>query len=134
MKLRMCVVAFSAAALVFAGFSTSASAASPPCTGGTIAPGTYNSLVITGICALPNSGTVTVNNGLTIASTGDLDGGKLGTLIVNGNITVNKGATLLLGCSADSGCGGVTNHKVTMSINAKDALAVIRITTPLAGT
>ncbi len=124
MRLRVCAVAVGVLALAFAG-ATNAAAAQDVCSGGTIAPGTYNSLQITGICALPNGGAVTVNNGMTITSTGDLDGGKLGRLTVNGNITVNKGGTLLLGCDEDSQCGGVTNHRVTMSINAKDALAVI---------
>jgi hypothetical protein len=105
---------------------TAAEAASPTtCTGGTIAPGTYTSLLIKGNCSIP-TGTVSVTKNVEIAPNASLDATfPAGTLTVGGNIVVEKHAILGLGCGASFGCQTTTSDSVTGSIIGNQALAVI---------
>ena len=104
------------------------SAAAPgasTCTGGTVAAGSYTSLTITGDCSLPDSGTVTVNGGLTIAPGASFNAMTTGTLIVRGGVTVGEGAAFALGCSPETGCDVATNDQISGGLTANQALAVI---------
>lgn len=93
------------------------------CSGGAVAPGTYSSLTITGVCAVP-SGTVTVQGNLVIAQNAGLDAHfDAATLVVQGNVHVEKNAFLLLGC-LESGCSS-TNNSVAGNVVATGALALI---------
>jgi hypothetical protein len=93
------------------------------CTGGAVAPGVYSSLTITGLCAVP-SGTVTVQGNLVIAQNAGLDAHfDAATLIVQGNVHVEKNGALLLGCLS-SGCK-TTNNRVDGNVVATGALALI---------
>jgi hypothetical protein len=93
------------------------------CTGGAVAPGTYSSLTISGMCAIP-SGTVIVQHNLSIEQNAALDAHfDAATLIVRGNVRVQKNAVLLLGCLS-SGCD-TTNNRVNGNVVASGALALI---------
>ena len=62
------------------------------CTGGSVAPGTYSSLVIAGACSI-DSGPVTVLKNLTVQPGADLYAAFSGSdLTVGGNLDVKKGA------------------------------------------
>jgi hypothetical protein len=93
---------------VFALSTTPATAdptAVPLCPGGdvTAASGTHRNLTITGqdyVATTPNAGTgLTVRGNLTIAPGACLDAFSLAPVHVSGNIFVEQGATLALGCS-----------------------------------
>ena len=93
------------------------------CTGGVVAPGTYKSLTIRGLCAIP-SGTVTVQHNLEIEQNAALDAHfDAATLIVRGNVHVEKNAVFVLGC-LESGCS-TTNNRVGGNVVANGALALI---------
>lgn len=111
------------------------------CNGGPIAPGTYQSLTVAGVCTIP-SGSVTVQGNLFIRPGALLDAmtpaslastppafGLPGSLAVGGSIFVGRGAVLLLGCGPSLPfCGsGSTLGKDTVrgSIIAVDALGVV---------
>jgi len=97
-----------------AGVASAAPPTSTTCTGtagspGSLAGGTYSSVAVTGACAV-DSGQVIVTGDVSVASNGALlaafatDGGGPGTsgLTVGGNITVDIGGTLILGCEASA--------------------------------
>jgi hypothetical protein len=70
----------------------------PTCSGGAIAPGTYNGLTVTGVCTV--MGAVTVNGNVTVADGAWLDAAYLDTqMTINGNVMVGTNSTLGLGCS-----------------------------------
>jgi len=100
------------------------------CTGGSVAPGTYSSLVIAGACSI-DSGPVTVLKNLTVQPGADLYAAFSGSdLTVGGNLDVKKGAVLVLGCEPDAfPCfndpNGVTNDVVGKNLSAQGALAVL---------
>ena len=83
------------------------------CTGGNVPSGTYDSILITGICYMP-AGTVVVRGNLTVAPGALLDAATPGdpaanpllpaTVRVNGNVRVGRGAVLVMGCSPAGGC------------------------------
>jgi hypothetical protein len=90
------------APLVLALGGSSAALAAPPghetCSGGEIAPGIYNGLIVTGTCTI--HGDVTVNGNVSVKPGAYLDAAYLGTrLTINGNVNVGSGATLGLGCT-----------------------------------
>jgi len=141
------------------GSSTAASAATPSsttCTGtsatpGSLPGGTYTSVSVTGVCEV-NAGQVTVTGDVTVASGASLvaafannDVGGTGTsgLTVDGNIDVDSGATLLLGCEAlHFACVDDPNQNnptlnspdaVMGSIDATDALGVVVHSTTIGG-
>src|SRR5579862_6740835 len=98
-----------AVVVIMAATSGAASAASDKtCSGGSIASGVYSNLTIAGTCAV-DSGSVTVQHNLTllpgatlVAVKGGVDGfgdGSLSSdLTVGGNLDVQSGAVLYLGC------------------------------------
>ena len=103
--------------------------------GGIVPPGTYSSLLITGVCYAP-AGTVLVKGNLTVAPGALLDGAaSLGdpvaspvlpaTVVVGGNVTVGRGAVLVLGCSPAGGCEGVTYDRIGGNLTAIKAQAVL---------
>ena len=72
---------------------------SSTCHGGSVAPGTYRSLVIAGACAV-DSGSVTVLRNLTVRPGADLYAAFGGSdLTVHGNLNVLKGRSWSSGAS-----------------------------------
>jgi hypothetical protein len=65
----------------------------------TAVSGTYHNLTITGNEYVPSGSSLTVTGHMTVAPGACLDAFSLGTVKVGGNILVDKGATLALGCS-----------------------------------
>jgi hypothetical protein len=106
------------------------------CTGGSIAPGKYASLTITGACTV-DAGAVTVQNGLTVEPNAELvaafGGGPM--LTVGGNLYVRANGVLVLGCEPeafvclndpDQQVGTLSSRGTVFgSIEAHNALAVI---------
>lgn len=88
-----------AAAFTMAGpIPAAAAPASLTCSGGPIAAGTYSSITVTGFCA-PDTGTVTVLKGLTIAPGGAFaSADATSTVTIGGSVDVKKGGLLILGC------------------------------------
>jgi hypothetical protein len=122
--IRVLAIALGASGLLIAGVGT-ASAQTSTCSGGIIAAGEYGTLVVTGPCELPDAGTVNVHASLTVTSTGALNGVKLSTLNVQGNVFVRAGGVLELGCSEELGCSGPSHDRIGQSVRATNALAVI---------
>jgi hypothetical protein len=110
--------------------ATAASAPNATCAGGSIAPGTYGSLKITGICLL-DSGNVVVERNVTIAAHGGLNALFSGSnLTVGRNVTVGAGALLALGCEpGDLPCmndaTGQTSHAIFGNLTVTGASLVI---------
>lgn len=73
------------------------------CAGGSIAPGTYSSLTITGVCTV-DAGSVVVQHNLTVGRNAGLiaafGGGP--TLTVGGNLYVQPYSFLVLGCEPEA--------------------------------
>jgi len=111
--------------------------------GGIIPPGTYSSMVITGVCYMP-AGNITVLGNLSVAPGALLDNGTPGdptgspapvasaVLTVGGNVTVGSGGVLLLGCTPAGACGpsvgnppGVSTAHIGGSLTAINALGVV---------
>jgi hypothetical protein len=73
------------------------------CAGGSIAPGTYSSLTITGFCTL-DAGNVSVRHSLTVEPNAGLlaafGGGP--NLTVGGNVNVRTNGVLVLGCEPEA--------------------------------
>jgi hypothetical protein len=125
----------------FGLIATAAAASAAPswahqydCTGGNVPSGTYNSILITGICYMP-AGTVVVRGNLTVAPGALLDAATPGdpkanhllpaTVRVNGNVRVGHGAVLVMGCSPAGGCTAVTYDRIRGNLTAFGALAVV---------
>ena len=125
--------------------AVSAGAAAPPsnglspfntynCSGGNVPPGTYNSVVITGVCYAP-AGTIAVRGDLTVApgalldavTPGDPAGNPLlpATVLVGGNVNVGRGAVLVLGCTPSQGCHAINSDRIGGSLTAIGALGVV---------
>ena len=111
--------------------------------GGVIPPGTYDSMVITGVCSMP-AGTIVVRGDLTVAPGALLDAVTPGdpttapavpaTVIVGGNVSVGRGAVLFLGCSPNISCPmAVTDDRIGGSLNARGALGVVVHSTTIGG-
>jgi hypothetical protein len=78
----------------------SAGAKPTTCSGGEIAAGTYDGLVVTGTCTFADDAAITVNGNLTVAPGAVLNdhAGAMGTTVhVTGNVSVGRGAVLGLG-------------------------------------
>jgi len=100
--------------LVEGAIPASAAAPAPATCGGTggspatLAGGTYSSVAVTGACAVNGgqvvvTGNVTVNAGAALVAAfaiNDIAGSGTSGLTVDGNIDVDAGGTLLLGCEA----------------------------------
>ena len=124
--------------------TASAASASPAgggraydCTGGNIAPGSYGSIIVTGICYMPK-GTIRVRRNLTVAPGALLDAVTPGdppghpvvpaTVRIGGNVFVGKGAVLVLGCSPNISCGmppGISFDRVGGNLTALGSEAVV---------
>ena len=114
------------------------------CTGGNVSAGTYNSMVITGVCYMP-AGTVVVRGDLTVAPGALLDAVTPGdpagpgallpsTVFVGGNVWVGHGAVLFLGCSPNVSCPmAVTYDRIGGSLTATGALGVVVHSTSIGG-
>ncbi len=107
------------------------------CTGGNIAPGTYKSIIVAGICYMP-AGTIVVRHNLTVAPGALLDAYTPGdphahpvvsaTVLIGGNVFVGKNGVLALSCSPNGACSnppGITFDRVGGNIIALDAQAVV---------
>lgn len=142
--LRLVPVAVLALSGVLAS-AGSAGAAAPPsygvppgntynCTGGDVPAGTYNSVVVTGVCYAP-AGTIAVRGDLTVApgalldavTPGDPAGNPLlpATVVVGGNVNVGRGAVLVLGCTPSQGCHAINSDRIGGNLNAIGALGVV---------
>jgi hypothetical protein len=141
-------VAVTVAVVVLVGASAGASAddasggGDQTCTGGSIAPGNYSNLKITGVCTL-DAGSVRVKHDVTalsggalIAAYGGTDKMQVGSnLNVLGNVYVRTNGILVLGCEPvnyicfndpDQKVGSYfTRDTVGGDLIAEDALAVI---------
>ena len=99
------------------------------CFGGSIGSGTFGNIVIAGECSF-ESGNATTKN-ITVAPGGSLyavDGNS--NLTVNGNVVVNTGGVLILGCEPEAfSCfddeEATTNDVIHGNLDAHAALAVI---------
>jgi hypothetical protein len=109
---------------------------STTCSGGSIAPGTYSSLAITGFCTL-DAGSVVVQHSLTVEPNAGLLAafGDGPNLTVGGNIYVRTNGILVLGCEPEAfvcfndpdQTVGTFSSKGTVfgSLQAHNALAVL---------
>ncbi|HXW35336.1 MAG TPA: hypothetical protein VEJ87_12215 [Acidimicrobiales bacterium] len=117
------------------------------CPAGAIPPGTYGSILVTGICYMP-TGNITVEGDVTIAPHALLDAVTPGdptsgtpvvpaTVSIGGNVIVDQGAVLLLGCSPNISCGapapGISFDHVAGSIEASGAQGVVIHSTAIGG-
>jgi hypothetical protein len=99
MKLRLLLgVALLLAVGVVGSAALAAGPHSATCSGGTIAPGTYNGLTVTGNCSFA-AGTITIDGNLRVADGAVLNdhAASTATVLVSGNVLVGKGAVLGLG-------------------------------------
>lgn len=90
---------------------------------GTAISGTHHNLTITGNAYVASGTTLTVHGSLTLAPDACLDAFTMGTVTVTGNLLVNNGAILALGCTLTSAfpptpCTGTTNDVVHGNILA----------------
>lgn len=105
------------------------------CSSGVIPPGSYRSIVVTGTCRGPQSGTVTIVGPLTVAAGASLDGnyapaakgGPEGGAdwVVVGEVTVERGATLFLGCGPYFGCRVTTRVEVDGDVVGLAPLGIV---------
>jgi hypothetical protein len=134
--------------LIGTGTARAASTSALRCHGtlaapGSIAPGTYTSITVVGFCLGPPTGNVVVRGDVTVASNAALaanypslaTGAPEGDAnwVVNGNIWVGSGATLLLGCEPAVNCVNTTHDAVRGNVAATGALGVILHSTTVGG-
>lgn len=148
MKKRIARTALGAAvallALMIAPALTASAASGAPagggggtyyCTGGNIPPGSYGSIIVTGICFMPK-GTIRVGGDLTVAPGALLDATSPGdppakpivpaTVLIGGNVRVGYGAVLLFGCSPNISCpSGITYSRIRGNLLATGAQGVV---------
>jgi hypothetical protein len=107
------------------------------CTGGNVPPGTYSSILITGVCYMP-AGTIVVRGNLAVAPGALLDAVTPGdppaspvvpaTVLIRGNVFVGKGAVLLFGCSPNISCSnppGISFDRIGGNLTAVGAQGVV---------
>jgi hypothetical protein len=107
------------------------------CPGGNVPPGTYSSILITGVCFAP-AGTIVVRGNLTIAPNALLDAVTPGdppaspvvpaTVLIGGNVSVGRNGVLALGCSPNISCGsppGISFDRVGGNLTAINSEAVV---------
>ena len=107
------------------------------CPGGNVPPGTYSSILITGVCFAP-AGTIVVRRNLTIAPNALLDAVTPGdppaspvvpaTVLIGGNVSVGRNGVLALGCSPNISCGsppGISFDRVGGNLTAINSEAVV---------
>jgi hypothetical protein len=156
------LVAGAVLVLMSAGAGSASAASAVTCPGGSIPAGVYLSLKIAGACTIDagSAGSVTVEGNLTILSGGSLVavyGGIAGSpapsnLIVGGNLDMESGAILNLGCepnyyqcpndpsgesvikeSVSGGGSYFTNDVIGGNLTAESALAVVVHHTAIGG-
>ena len=142
LSIRLVVAATASAGLLTlaAGPTTSGASAHPgsgryTCSAGTVPPGDYASIVVSGLCYGPAAGGVLVAGPVTVEAGASLianypspgKGAPEGDAIwrIAGSVRVDKGATLALGCEPHFGCKKATSDTVGGGIRAVDALGVI---------
>ena len=108
------------------------------CSGGVLAGGSYNSVVVTGPCQVV-AGSVTVQGNLTIAPGGELiaafDGNNVA---VAGNLSVGANSVLVLGCDSEAfpcmdNPAGFASATIAGNLSASGALSEIGHDTAVAG-
>jgi hypothetical protein len=121
------------------GTATASSAKSPSgsntCAGGPIAPGTYQSLTVTGFCSI-GAGVVNVKGGLTIAPNAGLDAQSDcdAHLNVSGGISVLDNAILFLGNSVNgTGCPADSGNVIQGGLRGTNAIGVVVHGTSISG-
>lgn len=115
------------------------------CTGGTIPPGTYASISVTGVCYAP-AGTIVDRGMLSVQPKALLDAVSPGdppsrpvvpaTVLVGGNVYVGPGAVLLFGCSPNISCSnppGISFDRIGGNLIATGAQAVVVHSASIAG-
>ncbi len=155
MRQRIWLATFSSAALLglvltpatAASASTGGSGWQQPydCTGGTIPPGVYASMVITGDCYM-SDGNITVGGNVNIAPGALLDAVKSGdptgapvvpaTVHIGGSVYVGNGAALLFGCSPNITCTsppGITYDHIGGNLIGFGAQGVVLHSASVAG-
>jgi hypothetical protein len=134
------VMAGSVVAIGFAAAKPSVAGATPlngTCSGGTLgspsvlAAGTYAAVTVSGIC-LMDAGSVLAEDGLTVAPGASLVAAYGGSaLLVVGNLVVQSGGTLIMGCDPgepDAGCisgVGSADDEVTGNLVGSSALGIV---------
>lgn len=115
------------------GLTCSGGSTTPSFNPSIINPGTYSSITVTGICAIP-FGTVNVRGDLTIKSGASLlanfpggGGQPEGDAILNvhEDVLVGKGATLILGCAPSFGCATTTTDRIGGDLIGDHPLGVL---------
>jgi hypothetical protein len=104
--------------------STEHAAQSVTCDGGSIGPGFYDSITVTGICTMP-SGVVWDRGDLTIEAGAGLNAITAATVVVHGNLVVDDGGILALGCSPAIGCSFTTHDRVDGTLEASSPADLI---------
>jgi hypothetical protein len=107
------------------------------CTGGNIRPGTYGSILVTGVCYMP-AGNITVRGDLTVNAGALLDAVTPGDPVasanpllpaevsIGGNVFVGAGGVLLLGCAPGNSCPtAYTYDTIGGSLTGIGALGVV---------
>ena len=104
------------------------------CSGGNVPAGVYNSMWITGVCYMP-AGTVIIKGDLTIEEGALLDAVTAGdpvaapvlpaTVKIWGDVKVESGGVLAMGCSPAGGCTGVAYDRIGGDVTAWGAEAVL---------
>ena len=102
------------------------------CSAGTIAPGTYESITVTGTCLIPSGivrvrGGVSVKQGAVFLANFPAGPGPEGdaTLLVGGDLTVGPGAMVFLGCSPAIGCVNTTSDRINGDVRADRPLGLL---------
>lgn len=128
LRTAMGLAAFASLVLGSAAMNVATAEAAPSgatCSGGNIAPGTYQSLTITGVCFIPE-GVVTVQGGLTLAPGSFLYAASpAATVTISGGAVVGSGATLIFGCAPSFGCDITTNDRINGNVVGNAPLAMI---------
>jgi hypothetical protein len=133
-RLGVLICAVVAAACVALPSGT-ATAAANTCNGGSVAPGTYDSLTIAGFCTV-DAGSVTVKHNLKVLPNAGLAAAFGGSdLTVGGNLDAQANSVLVLGCypgeficfnDPDQENGTLSSHEsVGGNLTADNALAVL---------
>jgi hypothetical protein len=125
--------------LIGTGTVSASSSSALTCSGtftapGFIAPGTYSSIKVVGLCLGPLAGNVIVQGDVTVAKGAALLANYPANPIVpegdanffvKGNVVVRDRGTLLLGCDPSNGCVNTTFDTVKGNVDAEGALGVI---------
>jgi len=128
---------------VSASTSSGLACSGSPTAPGSIAPGTYAWLTVTGFCLGPPTGNVIVTGDVTVTAgaalganypsfaTGAPEGHA--NWLIKGGVTVGAGATLVLGCEPAVNCVNTTHDVVKGGVDADGALGVILHSTTVGG-